>query len=146
MSRIIPMQYHLIYSYTEFEQWTISYANQYNIQAAGKDDHVNANQLDDIVGAGGTRNDLKRTPGHAVSFFGIIINIGLPWCASTDRHRHRPILVKCWFSSSNSYKYLFPISSINGASNHQVIYLTRRPCCRRGPARDAGHLYTKFET
>ena len=39
----------------------ISYANQYNIQAAGKDDHVNANQLNDMVGAGGKRNDLEHT-------------------------------------------------------------------------------------
>ena len=29
----------------------ISYANQYSIQAAGKDDHVNASQLNDMVGA-----------------------------------------------------------------------------------------------
>jgi len=27
----------------------ISYANQYSIQAAGKDDHVNASQLNDMV-------------------------------------------------------------------------------------------------
>ena len=28
----------------------ISYANQYSIQAAGKDDQVNASQLNDMVG------------------------------------------------------------------------------------------------
>jgi len=33
-----------------------------SVQAAGKDDHVNANQLNDMVGAGGTRNDLEQTP------------------------------------------------------------------------------------
>jgi len=37
----------------------ISYPNQYNIQAAGKDDHINENQLNDMVVAGGTRNDLE---------------------------------------------------------------------------------------
>ena len=40
----------------------ISYANQYSIQAAGTDDHVNASQFNDMVGAGGTRNDLEHTP------------------------------------------------------------------------------------
>ena len=39
----------------------ISYANQYSIQAVGKDEDVNASQLNDMVGAGGTRNDLEHT-------------------------------------------------------------------------------------
>ena len=34
--------------------------NQYNVQAAGKDDHVNANKLYDMAAAGGTgANDLE---------------------------------------------------------------------------------------
>jgi len=40
----------------------ISYANQYNVQAAGKNHHVNTNQLYDMAGAGDVENDLERKP------------------------------------------------------------------------------------
>jgi len=40
----------------------ISYANQYDIQAARKNDHVNANQLHDMVGGGDVEDDLERKP------------------------------------------------------------------------------------